>query len=378
MDSRADSVSEEPVRALFESYPRLRAALPFIALGTFPTPVERLHGLEQMLGSRVSALCMKRDDLSGRLYGGNKVRKLEFILARAMQRGCSEVLTFGGAGSNHALATALYARELGLRGVSMLIPQPNSRCVRQNLLRGLGAGAEFHQSPGMLTTAFATLAQLARHRLRTGRFPYLIAPGGSSPVGMIGFVNAAFELKQQIDAGLLSEPDCIYAASGSMGTVIGLLLGLKAAGLRAKIVAVRVTPAQFSSVRKARRLFAATNAILCGADPSFPNVQFPAADFLFCHDFYGREYGRYTPEAMEAVELFGQTTGVRLEGTYTGKTLAALLADVRAGRLEGKKALFWNTYNSSGLNDESGDIDYHSLPKSFHRYFEEEVQPLDK
>ncbi len=377
-ESRVESVVEKPIRALFEKYPRLRGTLHCIKLGTLPTPVQRLDKLERALGEHAPELYIKRDDLSGMLYGGNKVRKLEFILGRAIQGSYHEVLTFGGAGSNHALATALYARALGLHSISMLIPQPNSHSVRRNLLRGYSAGVELHHSSGMLTIPFATLAQLVRHWFRTRRFPYLIAPGGSSPIGMVGFVNAAFELKQQVEAGLLPEPDYIYAASGTMGTAVGLLLGLKAAGLRAKVVAVRVTQPQFSSVRKARRLFAATNAVISRADPSFPTIQFPMADFLFCHDHYGQEYGLYTPEAMQAVELFGQTTGVKLEGTYTGKTLAALLADVHAGKLEGKKALFWNTYNSSAIFDEADSIDYHNLPKSFHRYFEEDVQPLDK
>ena len=323
-------------------------------------------------------LYVKRDDLSGALYGGNKVRKLEFLLGKALEEGRKAVLTFGGAGSNHALATAIYAREVGLRSVSMLVPQPNAQSVRRNLLMSFQAGAELHYSRSMSRVAVAALYQCCRHRQRDGVFPMLIPPGGSSPVGMIGFVNAALELAHQVEAGDLPEPDRVYAASGTMGTAIGLLLGLKAAGLRSRVVAVRVTAPQFSSLRKARRFFRAANTLLHKADPSFPVMAFPESDFEFRHEFYGEQYGLYTEVGLRAVQRVQEAENIKLEGTYTGKTFAALLADAEAGRLRDKTVVFWDTYNSRDLTAEIADVDYHALPPAFHRYFEEEVQPLDR
>ena len=365
-------------RPLFACYLGLIGSVPHRILGALPTPVERLQALEEVLGATGAQLYVKRDDLSGSPYGGNKVRKLEFILARAVARGYREVLTFGGAGSNHALATGLYARRMGVKSISMLIPQPNAYSVRKNLLLSQRAGIELHLGSGMAGIALATLNLVCARRLRNGRFPYLIAPGGTSAVGMVGFVNAAFELKEQIERGEVPEPDVLYAASGTMGTVIGLLLGLKAAGLKTKVAAVRVTEARFSSPGKAARLFRATNKLLHEADPAFPVLPFPHQDFQFIHDFYGEAYGLYTPEAMEAVRLAAKTSPLRLEGTYTGKTFAALLADTRAGRLQNKTVLFWNTHNSMDLSGEISGMDYHELPEAFHRYFEEDVQPLDR
>ena len=364
--------------ALFRAYPKLRDTLPHVPLGAFPTPVERLAALEAFLGLADTRLYVKRDDLSGNPYGGNKVRKLEFILGRALQKGYREVLTFGGAGSNHALATGLYAGQLGLKSISMLIPQPNAHHVRNNLLMSLHAGIELHQSPNMPRVALATLARVYRQKLRTGRFPYLIAPGGTSTTGMVGFVNAAFELKDQVDNGEIPEPDCLYAALGTMGTVIGLLLGLKAAGLRTRVVAVRVTDPQFSSLRKARRFFNATNALLHKADPTFPLLPFPEEDFAFVHDFFGDAYGLYTPEALQAVQVLQQTSGLHLEGTYTGKTFAALMAHLEKNHMQDKTVLFWNTHNSHEFSDAIAGTDYHGLPTCFHPYFETDVQPLDR
>lgn len=360
----------------FTCFPGLRDRLPRVALGRFPTPVESLEAFGAALG--VGRLLVKRDDLSAELYGGNKVRKLEFLLGRALAQGRRSVMTFGAAGSNHALATALFARAVGLRSVSMLIPQPNAHYVRKNLLMSFEADAELHHSGGMLSVAAASLAQCVRHLTRDGRFPYLIPPGGTSPVGMLGFVAAGFELKAQVDAGELPEPDLLYVASGTMGTAIGLLLGLRAAGLKTRVVAVRVTQPQFTSMRKARRYFRAANRLLHSADPVFPLLPFPEEQFAFRHEFYGEDYALYTEAGMAAVRRARDEAGLQLEGTYTGKTFAAIIADAAEGRLRDKTVLFWDTYNSRDFSAEVAGADYHRLPRAFHRYFEEDVQPLDR
>ncbi|MHB9029110.1 MAG: pyridoxal-phosphate dependent enzyme, partial [Candidatus Latescibacterota bacterium] len=130
--------------SLFRAYPLLGEKLPYISLGEFPTPAEELHHLGAVSG--IGRLYIKRDDLSGNLYGGNKVRKLEFLLGEAVREGAKEVMTFGAAGSNHALAAAVYARQAGLRGILMLRPQPTARYVRKNLLRHRAVRAERHYS----------------------------------------------------------------------------------------------------------------------------------------------------------------------------------------------------------------------------------------
>jgi D-cysteine desulfhydrase len=365
-------------RPLFSRFPLLQKNLPHVFLGDLPTPVQRLEHLEASLGTKAPVIYIKRDDLSGALYGGNKVRKLEFVLARAIDKGYREVLTFGGAGSNHALATALYANTLELKCISMLVPQPNATGVQRNLLMHSKSGAELHHFSGIPATAAGSIALLIRHKLRMGRFPYLIPPGGSSPTGLIGFVNAAFELQEQVAAGLLPEPDYLYAASGTMGTVVGLALGLAAAGMNTQMMAVRVTDALYTSIPKARKLYRATLKVLRKADSNFPACDFPEDTFRFRHEFFGGEYGRFTEEGQRAVRLLRETENIKIEGTYTGKTLAALLADTAAGTLQNKNVLFWNTYNARDFNADIEGIDYHALPPAFHRYFEQAVQPLDR
>jgi D-cysteine desulfhydrase len=364
---------------LFAQYPRLQETLPHASLGEWPTPFERMERIEASLGGALGGgrLYIKRDDLSAQRYGGNKVRKLEFLLGRAVHDGRKAVLTFGAAGSNHALATAIYARQLGLRSISVLVPQPNARSVGRNLLMSYHVGAELHYYPGMRYAAPGALSICVRCRLKEGRFPYLIPPGGSSPLGMIGFVNAALELRDQLAAQNIPPPDALYVASGTMGTAVGLLLGLKAAGLSTRVEAVRVTDPLYTSMRKAQRLYSAANNLLHKADGSFPLLPFSEPDFRIRHDFYGEAYGLYTKEGMDSVRRLKELEDMDIEGTYTGKTMAALLADAEAGRLRDQTALFWNTYNGRDFSNEIAGIDYHQLPQAFHRYFEDPLQPLE-
>lgn len=360
---------------LFRQYPSLQQGLPYISLGQFPTPVERLSRLGEETG--VTDLYIKRDDLSGELYGGNKVRKLEFTLARALQVSAKEVLTYGFAGSNHALATAIYARHLGLKSISMLMQQPNAHYVRRNLLMSCYCGAELHQHRNVPVLALGTMYQLLRHRLISGAFPVVIPGGGSSPLGIIGFVNAAFELKEQIIRGLIPEPDYIYLALGSTGTAAGLMVGLMAAGVKSHVVCVRVAPTKFANARRTVGLCIKTGLYLRSLDPTFPEYKIGETGIDIRHDFYGKGYAHFTAEGMEAVRRIRDNEAMELEGTYTGKTLACLISDAGSGDLKDKAVLFWNTHNSRDFSHSIADMDYRKLPGCFHRYFQEDVQPLD-
>jgi 1-aminocyclopropane-1-carboxylate deaminase/D-cysteine desulfhydrase-like pyridoxal-dependent ACC family enzyme len=368
---------------LFEQYPLLREKLAYVPLCEFPTPVQKLERLGAELG--ISQLYIKRDDLSGKVYGGNKPRKLEFLLGNALHSKAKEVITFGGAGSNHALATAIYARHIGLKSISMLMPQPNAQYVRQNLLMSHYCGAELHLCGAELESVrnmplvyTATIYQLLRHKLKSGHFPQFIPPGGSSPLGVIGFVNAALELKKQITDGEMPEPEYIYVACGTMGTASGLTIGLRAANLNSRVVSVQVTSEKFVNARKMIQLVNKTNSLLHSLDTSFPRFEFPEKDVDIRHDYFGKRYALFTKEGVKAVSLMRGCEGIKLDGTYTGKTLAALIDDVKNRRVQGKAVLFWNTLNSRDFSDVISSIDYRSLPHDFHRYFEEKVQPLDR
>jgi D-cysteine desulfhydrase len=359
--------------ALFKHYPSLGAALPHLSLGDFPTPVHKSE-----LDGNWAELWIKRDDLSGRLYGGNKIRKLEFLLGDATRRGFRSVMTYGCAGSNHALATAIYAGKLGLRPISILLPQPPSRAVQRNLLRSAAAGAEIHyyrnvhfQKPG---SRFVSL----KERLFHGKRPYIIPPGGSSPLGALGFVNAAWELRDQIEAGVCPEPDLIYVALGTMGTAAGLALGLVSAGLKTRVQAVRVVPESIANRNTFDGLFHQTSRLLKRYEPDFSGIRNKKLPLDIRNAFYGEAYGLYTQEGMDAVRLARKRMDLYLEGTYTGKTFAALLHDAGEGRLKNRRILFWNTVNSVDFSTDIRDVPYSRLPRSLYSYFRDPVQSLDQ
>ena len=359
------------MRPLFDVYPALKNTLPICPLATLPTPVEALKAMG-------SGRYVKRDDLTAALYGGNKVRKLEFLLAQAKAEGRKKVMTFGAAGSNHALATSIYAEQEGLQALPMLLPQHNAHGVRRNLLRQQATNAVLHYFETGDTLGDAVKTICTEQEEQDGIAPLVIPPGGSSPVGALGFVNAAFELYEQISDGLLPEPDVLYVASGTMGTWVGLLVGMTALGMKTRIEAIAVTEPPFSDWARAQKFFHEIVKLLQEKDTNFPLLIFPEDRCTLRTDFFGEEYALYTPEGMEAVQVAKEEFGLKLEGTYTGKAFAAFLADHDADRLDGKTALFWNTYNSADLTGAMTSLDYHDLPEGLHQYFQQDVQPLDQ
>ncbi len=217
---------------LFTRYPALKTHISYISLGTLPTPVQRVATLEQMYG--IHNCFIKQDAATGgvdadgeQLFGGNKVRKLEFLLADALYHNAKSVLTFGCIGSNHAVATATYAQQCGLRCYCVLTPQLDNLVVQRNLVLMKAAHAEMIFSENSIMRRQDTINAFIDSKTNHGDYPYFIPTGGSVALGAVGFVNAAFELDAQIKAGLLPEPDFIYVAAGSFGTVAGLSLGLK-------------------------------------------------------------------------------------------------------------------------------------------------------
>lgn len=365
---------------LFAAYPSLREHVAYIALGNLPTPITACIKLSQDLGVK---LYVKRDDLSGkllangrRLFGGNKARKLEFVLADAVNKGAQSVMTFGCIGSNHALATATYARELGLRCLLLLKPQPLSRVVYRNLLLDYDAGAELVMSPTNNLRAVAAMHVFFDEQQTRGSFPYVIPTGASTPLGALGYVNAAFELKEQINAGVMPAPDRIYLPIGSAGTASGLLVGLKAAGIKSKIYAVGVEPDDF--MQKTVQLVTQTQALLEACDQTFPHYEFDPADIEINMDFTGPDYAIFTPEAVQATKLMRETEHLKLDGVYSGKAFAAMLHNIARHECDDQTVLFWLTFCGDDFNDVMQATDYRRLPKPLHCFFETEVQELDR
>ena len=323
-----------------------------------------------------SQIFIKRDDVAGAAYGGNKVRKLEFILAEKLAKDCSEVLTFGFAGSNHALATAVYAHQVQLNSILVLLDQPNCQYVRRNLKLYLHYRSELHHAkPSNLLWLLPKI--IRRHRRHYQARPRIIHPGGTCPEGILGYVNAIFELKEQIQDGLLPEPDCIYVPLGTMGTAIGILLGIKLAKLKTKLVTVLVVDHKYYNEKRFVRLFHKTLSFMQKRDPSIPLVNLSEEDFEVKTDCLGQGYAHFTPETYQSLEKMYREEGILLEGTYSGKTLTGLINDIKGEKWQGKNILFWNTYNSKDLKTFANKYHHRQLPAAFHHYYTNSCQRHD-
>lgn len=356
---------------LFEKYPGLKQGIAWEPLGNFPTPVRKLERLGKEINYR--NIWIKDDGRSSQHYGGNKVRKLEFILPDALRRKKKTVMTYGGLGTNHGLATTIHGNRLGLKTLLVLLDQPLTDHVQENLLLDQHFGAQLCYAR---STFGAGLKTIWHFLLKRGNVYYL-PPGGSSPIGVLGFVAAALELKKQIDAGEIPEPEYIFVALGSKGTMAGLLLGSKLAGLNSRIIGVRVAYTWLANEKGTAKLANQAINLMRKYDKTVPAIEFSEKDIHMLHDFCGEGYGFPTRGGREALELLKKAEDVKLDLTYTGKTFAALLDFVKTHKeLNDAPILYWHTYNSVDLIPIiKKEHDYSKLPKSLHRFFATNLIP---
>ena len=357
--------SEHPI---FSRCPALRERLPHVPLGDFPTPVEKLDALGRQLGVR--ELWVKRDDRTSSAYGGNKVRKLEFLLGDALRMGAREVVTMGAAGSNHALATTIHAARLGMPTTLFLTPQPASDRVRGNLLLDLIHGANVLPAVDSDDARAQAQAHVEMRRAEDGVVSYLIPLGGTNPTSVAGMTDAGLELVMQAFQGECLLPDVVYVAMGSMGTAAGIALGLAISRVATEVRAVRVTPESLSSAEALFELVEDTRDLMCALDSACDCTVDISVNATIVDDFFAPGYGAFDPRVADAVAL-AREHGLVLDDTYTGKAFAALIADAAAGALAGARVLFWDTFNSYDLTPRIQQADFHRLPEEFHRYFME-------
>jgi len=345
----------EPGLALFERLPELRHAVQHVALGRLPTPIEHYRELGERIG--IESLWVKHDDLVAVPYGGGKIRKLEFFLAAAVHSHHRDVVTSGAVGSNHAVATAIFARQLGLGCHLLLMHGLPSDAARRNLLADAYHGATLELVGGPSGVAAAT------ERLRSGSDPpYVIPGGGTSPLGNLGYVNAALELEQQVESGAMPAPDLLFVPLGTMGTAVGLTLGLELTNLPTRVVGVRAsnvptsTRARFVAELTATRTWLRERGVAIG-EPSGERFRIEGG-------YLGRGYGFSTESGRAATKLAGEH-GLELEETYTAKAFAAVIGAAREHR--DTSVLFWQT--RSAIEPAIGEVTGDQLPSELRGYF---------
>lgn len=315
---------------------------PRVPLAFTPTPLERLGNFTKALGG--PDIWIKRDDCTGFALGGNKVRKLEFLMAEAMEKRATVIVTAGGTQSNHVRQTAAAASRLGLechcileRVRSDALYETNGNALLDHLF---GAHPRFIDKDADMDAAMATLAD---ELTQSGETVYVVPVGGSNALGALGYVDCAFELAAQFrEQGV--HPDLIVHASGSAGTQAGLLVGLALAGLEIPVVGMCVSRTGAAQQAKVEALV--VEVCLFIGRPDLADVIEVVCDGAYV----GPGYAVETPEMAAAVRQLARTEGIFLDPVYTGKAMAGLIDYAKRGKLTGAgPVLFLHTGGTPAL-----------------------------
>ena len=315
---------------------RVRTALsrqPRFELAGLPTPLHEATRLRESLGGGGGSprILIKRDDLTALGLGGNKARKLEYLVADAKAKGATTLITTGAVQSNHARMTAAAACVAGMRCVLVLTSTRDQPEMAGNLLLDTLYGASIRLVPSidpMLAVGKdeEVVAQVVEEERRAGRTPYVIPVGGSSGVGVLGYVGGSAELVDQLlDDGV--SPSRLYYASGSRGTQAGLTLGARLSEAPYRVYGVAVSAGEPEKIERARRI----------ANEAASLLQLPErlelSDLFTDQKFIGDGYGVPTREGLEAIALFARYEAIVLDPCYTSKAAAAMIAHIRAGQI---------------------------------------------
>lgn len=313
---------------LVARYPSL-GAIPRVSLGDFPTPVAALPSLSPNLW-------IKRDDLCATPLGGNKVRALEFLLGDV--HAGDSVVTVGSAGSTHALAVATYARRLGAQAyVGRWKQEMNDAAVRV----AAAVARTASEAPVFRTPIGAYVWAISR-RWRGARW---IAAGGSTPLGILGHVNAGLELVAQIDLGLLAAPTYVVVPLGTGGTAAGLALAFAIAERPIVVVGARVVPRVVARASRVHGLADATAALIeRSSNERVPRLSVSSIEIA--HETYGGAYGRETDAGRAAACRIRESSDLVLDGTYSAKAFGRALTLASYA-----PTWFWLTFDSRSLSE---------------------------
>jgi D-cysteine desulfhydrase family pyridoxal phosphate-dependent enzyme len=315
---------------------------PRIPLAHLPTALEAAPRLGEAFG--LPRLWVKRDDATGLAMGGNKARKLEYLMAEAAAQGADVVFTTGGVQSNHARMTAAAACKLGMRSELFLCDPAPAAAPQGNLLLDHLFGAAVHFIPGLTLAAMYERMEARAAELRVrGHRPYIIPVGGSTALGSLGYVRAVRELASQAEQEGL-RIDAMTVATGSTGTLTGVLLGARMFMPETRVYGISVSPWGAAGRQKCAGLIAEAGALLGVAWSPSPD-EIPMWD-----DWLGAGYGVPTPEGLEVIRMAAELEGYLLDPVYTGKALAGTRGLAQRGELRREETVvFWHTGGAPAL-----------------------------
>ena len=308
------------------------AKLPRVSLGNYPTPLMEARHLSAALGG--PRIIIKRDDLTGLALGGNKCRKLEYVLADAQQRGIDTLITTGSSQSNHALQTAAAGRKLGMETYLVLAKgvhvETQGNLLLHNILNSAVNILDVADPCEMFTTLLKKMNELADELRSKGRNPLVIPAGAEVPLGTAGWVNAAEEIGQQLKEQKIDAQYVVLALGGG-GTQAGLVLGFKQLKLPLDVVGISVL-----YKKKSKAIDEVVTLVNEAAKLLALDVAVTPDEVTVYDDYIGQGYGIITDDCIEAIRLVAQAEGIFLDPVYTGKAMAGLIDLIRKGRFTPK------------------------------------------
>jgi len=321
---------------------------PRISLAHLPTPLERMDRLRAALGPECPTLFVKRDDCTGLATGGNKTRKLEFLMGDAVEKGAGAIVTFGAVQSNHARQTAAAAAKLGLPCdlilTAMVARDSEAYRTSGNVLYDLLLGARLHLVKDDKAAGAAFQAVSAGHT-QAGRGVYVVPIGGSNEVGALGYVAAFDEIEAQA-AEMGVAADAIVHGSSSGGTQAGLIVGAKLADSATQIVGINVYKKHGADIATTVHAIALETLSLIGVPLLDVSSRVRVVD-----GYQGEAYGLPSDAMREAVTLTAQTEGLLLDPVYAGKAMAGLIGQVRKGKFtRDQTVVFLHTGGTAALS----------------------------
>lgn len=310
--------------------------LPQVALGHWPTPLHELLHLSETLGG--SRIFMKRDDLTGLALGGNKCRKLEYVLADAQRRGVDTLITSGSSQSNFALQMAAAARKLGMEPYLVLVKgehiETQGNLLLQNILNSTVTILEVSHPSEMFTTMPKKMRELADELRSKGRNPLVIPAGAFTPLGTAGWVNAAEEINQQLQDQNI-DVDYVVLANGSGGTQAGLTLGFRQLKVPLEIIGISV----LNEKTEVKNIV--VNQITETAKLLNLGVRIGPDEVTVYDDYIGEGYGIPTKQCIEAIRVVAQTEAIFLDPVYTAKAMSGLIDLIKKGHFTKKDTVLF-------------------------------------
>jgi len=322
--------------------------LPKITLAQLPTPLHGLPNLAKKLGFG-GKLYIKRDDLAGLAAGGNKSRKLEYLMAEAIKCGADTVITAGGLQSNHCIQTVAAAKKLNM-DCHVVLSGDEPECPNGNLFLDILAGAKVHyvkrpdRDPKMV--------ELADELRKASKHPYVIPVGGSNALGTVGYTMAMPEVVRQMEL-MNIECDRIIVASSSGGTMAGMVLGAKLAGYKGKITGISI-----DRVKTGKEAFPPELAELANkaAELLELDIKLGPDDFELEYDYLGEGYAIVGDNEREAIKILAQSEGIFIGPVYTGRAMGAMIDNIRTGKWKDETILFWHTGDTAALFDYAEEL----------------------